>query len=500
MSVSQLKEIAQDFTVLYVEDEVTIRNSLGRYLEKIFKKVDTASDGEKGLELYKLHQYDMVITDINMPQLSGLEMSAAIKEINEYQNIIIISAYSDSLNFVNSIKIGIDGYIVKPIDYTQLNMILYKVSDKIKKFNENKEYKENLELLVEERTKDVQELQKSRIENYKKTLYALVKMVEDRDTYTGGHSFRVAQYSKMIAQNLKLDKEQCNNIYEAGILHDIGKVAIPDNVLLKPGGLNDLEYKLIQDHVNIGVAMLEQVPMFQMLSKFIKGHHERLDGSGYPDGLKGDEIPLESQIMAVSDTFDAMTTSRIYKARKTIDEALKEIESLEGKFFRPEVVRSALKVLKEVHIDANISQFPITQIEKERFSYFYKDQILQCYNSSYLDLVLIKNTHQQYKYLYQISVHNLSRLNKTKSWNEGNNYLIDIVTHLTELFKGKDIFRVFSDDFIIMSEEKIEIDTRVLEEFILVDGITFMIYSYDILNEHIDSFQALERNNKDQRV
>ncbi|MCD4757685.1 MAG: HD domain-containing protein [Arcobacteraceae bacterium] len=339
----------------------------------------------------------------------------------------------------------------------------------------------------------MKELQKQKIYNYKNTLYALVKMVEDRDTYTGGHSLRVAKYSKLIAQNLNLDEETCENIYEAGILHDIGKIAIPDNVLLKPGSLNDLEYTLIQEHVNLGVKMLSKVPMFKELAKFIDGHHERLDGSGYPKGLKGEQIALESQIMAISDAFDAMTTSRIYKARKSIPEALNELESLSGKHYSEDVTKSAIAVLKDIIIDNNISQLPTTQIEKERFSYFYKDQTTQSYNSNYLDLVLRQNSYdEKYKYLYIISIHNLNQVNITYGWEQGSEFLKDFYQKLKNIFSEYNIFRVFSDDFIILSDVELNIDREVIQSCISKKEISFDIQTYDIVKEKIDSIQSID--------
>ena len=491
--IAQLKILAQNLSVLYVEDELKLQESVSLYLKKFFEKVDVSSNGKEGLELYKKYQYDLVITDIRMPFLSGIEMAKEIKKINENQNILIISAYSDTNNFTDSIKIGVDGYILKPIEHIQLTSELYKIVYKIKQFKENIEYKSNLEQLVTNKTKDIEELQQQKTSNYKNTLYALVKMIEDRDTYTGGHSLRVAKYSKMIAQEMGLDEKICENIYEAGVLHDIGKIAIPDNILLKPNNLDELEYTLIKEHVTLGVKMLSNVPMFRDLAKFIEGHHEKLDGSGYPKGLKGDELSIESQIMAVSDAFDAMTTSRIYKERKNIIEALQELENLSGKYFREDVVKSALIALKDISIDSNISQLPITDIEKERFSYFYKDQTTQSYNGNYLDLILTKNIYdKKYKYLYQIAIHNLNIVNLHYGWEFGNDFLKGFYKNLEKVFDGSTIFRIFSDDFIILSEKELKINQEQIRSFISKEELSLDIKSYDIFKDSITSLHKLE--------
>ncbi|MEA3512210.1 MAG: response regulator [Campylobacterota bacterium] len=490
----KLKNISSEFTILYVEDEIELQHYVSRYLNNFFKKVDIAVDGEDGLNLYKKNRYDIVITDINMPVMSGLEMLKEIKSINEEQNTLVISAYSDTKNFIDSIKLGVDGYILKPITFEQLNSELFKIVSKIKNLNENIEYKKNLEKMVLEKTNSVKKLEYEKVDNYKKILYALVKMIEDRDTYTGGHSMRVARYSKLVAERLELSEEIVDSIYQAGILHDIGKIAIPDNILLKPGGLNNLEYTLIKEHVSIGVSMISEVPMLVGLSKIIEGHHERLDGSGYPKRLKGDEILLESQIMAVADVFDAMTTSRVYNDRKSVDEALSEIKSLEDIHFRSDVVKSAVDSLKDIFIDDNITQAPTTALEKERFSYFYKDQIIQCYNSDYLEFILIQNKHKlKYKYLYLISLKNLELINTKYDWERGDKYLIDVYKNLDNLYPypSYEIFKVFSYDFAILAKEELSINTTILHSFISIDGITFTVHTFDMEKEKIEDLNDL---------
>ena len=492
-SLIQLKALAKNISILYVEDDDALRENMAKYLNKFFLSVDTAKDGKEGLEFYKKNTYDLVMTDIKMPKLNGLDMAIQIKNINQNQNILIVSAYAETSHFTNSIKIGVDGYILKPIDYEQLNSTLYKISYKIQQFKENEKYKNNLEVLVEEKTIETKKLEEEKVKNYQKTLYALVKMIEDRDTYTGGHSQRVAKYSKMIAQQLKLDTDICENIYQAGILHDIGKIAIPDTILLKPGVLNDIEYKLIQEHVRFGVDILEKIPMFKELALYIEAHHERLDGSGYPNGLKGDEILLESQILAISDTFDAMTTSRIYKARKSITEALEEIQTLKGIHFRKDVVDAASEVLATITIDKSISQLPTNELEEERFSYFYKDQVTQGYNLNYLDLLLIKNSyHIKYNFINLINIHNINKFNTKNGWEKGNEHLNNISIQLQNIYKDALIFRIYGDNFAILTKEKVELNIKQLEKFICIDGIVFETQIFDIQKQEIFSLEIFE--------
>jgi len=447
-----LKDTCKDFTVLYAEDEDVLRSSVQNYLSKFFKLVEIAKDGLEGLDKYKKEPYDLVITDISMPKMDGLNMSLEIKKINKNQKIIIISAYTDSESFLKSIKIGIDGYMVKPFDYDQINEILYKTALSLKSSKENEMFKNQLLEMVQIKIEENQELEKTKEDNYKDALYTLVDLIEQRDTYTGGHSSRVARYCKMIAKKLKYSEKDIGIIYEAGILHDIGKVAIPDSVLLKPGKLDDIEYRLMQKHVDIGYDVLIKSPMFKDIAKIMKEHHERIDGSGYPRGLQGDEISLSGKIMAVADSFDAMTTNRIYKVKKDVAQALEEIKSLSGIRFDEGVVDAALEALKYVEIKQNINQLPVDEMEKERFSYFYKDQLTGIYNENYLDLVLNQRSFmEKFHVLNILFLKSFNLYNKKYGWVGGDLFLKTIARALREDYKDALIFRIQGDDFAVLS-------------------------------------------------
>ncbi len=478
INLNDIKELTKNLSVLYVEDEDILRKSVEVFLKKIFARVESAADGKEGLELYLKNDYDLVITDINMPQMNGIVMASNIKEKSPEQNIIIISAHSDIDNFIKSIQVGIDGYILKPIDFDQMNQVLYKVALKINKFKENEYYKENLKEMVKQKVAEIKSLNKTKINNYKKTLYALIDIIERRDTYTGGHSQRVAKYSKMIAGYLGFSKKECKEIYQAGILHDIGKVAIPDSVLLKPNRLTSIEYSLIQKHVSIGYEMLKNIPMFASLADIIYSHHEKYDGSGYPNGLKKEEIPQAAQIMAIADAFDAMTTSRIYKGRKSVQNAIEELKELADVHYSKDLVFKAVEVLKDLEIDENINQLPNDELEKERFSFFYKDQLTSAFNKSYLDLILLQNSYNHiYSKLYFIEFNNFSEYNKKFGWGKGDLFLRDIGEYLISEFKDTLVFRVQGDDFVILSETLLEID---LDSFIKDTPLSYNIKQMEL--------------------
>jgi len=407
-----LRETGTQISVLYVEDEPKIRSEMMTYLGKFFPKIVACSDGEEGLRIYDETHFDIVITDILMPKINGIEMLREIKKINPLQEMIITSAYTESDYFLEAISLGIHAYILKPVNHAQIIEVLYKTVSKIVQVRENEEYRHHLEALVDLKVKAYQSLEEERIDNYEKTLMGLIKMVERRDSYTAGHSQRVAEYSKMIASEMGYGEEECNLIYRAGILHDIGKIATPDTILLKPGKLDSLERELIQEHVNVGVEMLSEIPMFDQIVPIIAAHHERYDGEGYPKKLRGDEIHSLGKIMIIADAFDAMTTNRIYKARKNIDEVIQELLLLSGTQFDPSVVPYAIKALENVKLSEQITQLPSNILEEERFAYFYKDSVTGLYNHHYLDVILLKNSYSNmYGSLDVVSLHRFSDYN-----------------------------------------------------------------------------------------
>lgn len=455
MNLKELKLFSHNFKLLYVEDDDAIRDSMQSYLAKFFSLVVSAENGLEGLKKYKEGHFDIVVTDLSMPKMNGIEMIQKIKEIDSNQAILITTAHSESDYLVNAIKIGVDGYVIKPFDFTQLNSELAKIAEKLYKYAQNETYKEHLEEMVLVKSKELQKVLEYENENYEQTLFSMVEMIEARDTYTAGHSRRVAEYSKLIAQEMGYSEADCTKIYQAGFLHDVGKIATPDTVLLNPKKLNDIEYKLIQEHVTVGYQLLSHVPMFKDLAEIVRSHHERYDGGGYPDGLKADEINPLSQIMIVADAFDAMTTNRIYKARKSTDEALQELKDFSGIQFHPKVVASAIKALKSIDIDENINQLPITVLEQERFAYFYKDTISSAYNQNYLDVVLLKNREdKKYKYLDIFYLKHFSQFNREHTWEEGNKLLKEFVLLLEKNFTHSLVFRIFGDDFAVLSTEE----------------------------------------------
>ena len=441
-----LKKYCIDLSILYVEDDEVLHESVVRYLKKFFKHVETAFDGEEGLHKYKVNTFDIVLTDIKMPKMDGIEMVKRIRAKSPEQQIVILSAHTETNYFLDSIHAGVSDYIIKPIDYEQMNEVLYKIANGIHIRNENHIFQNSMNELVTEQTRELSD-------NYEHTLSAMVDMIESRDSYTGGHSERVANYAQLIAKEMKLSEIECELVHKAGMLHDIGKMTTPDTILLKPGKLSKREHSLIQAHVTVSYQLLSKIPMYAKLSEIVMSHHERYDGKGYPKGLRADEIPLLAQIMIIADAFDAMTTNRIYKGRKTLDEAIAEVQNCSGTQFDPRIVPFACKALAHVHLNKSITQLPKNTMENERFSYFFHDSVTDAYNQDYLELFLNSNEREKKHIACVCFLKRFSQYNKKYGWDKGNELLKKFAEHLQSLSPETVLFRIHGDDFLIISED-----------------------------------------------
>jgi len=337
-----------------------------------------------------------------------------------------------------------------------------------------------------------------RAANYEETIFTFVDMIEQRDTYTAGHTGRVAEYCRQIAQAMGIDEEETTRLYRAAVLHDIGKIATPDAVLLKPGKLEPLDRELIKLHASAGYQMLANIAMYRDLAEIIRHHHERYDGQGYPDGLRGEEIPLLSRILSAADAFDAMTTNRIYKPRKGVDTALAEMLSLAGSQFDHKVAVAAAKVLKDVQIPESISQAPATNLEKKRFSYFFNDRITGLYNEDYLKIILRNNQEDyQFKCLNILHLQNVQEYNNRQGWEKGNLIFSQLAAELKKRFPDSMLFRVYGNDFAIISREHLLFEAKDLNSSppLAGSGITIASHHIDLAvatQYTIDKLESLE--------
>ncbi len=306
-------------------------------------------------------------------------------------------------------------------------------------------------------------LEEEKLRNYEQTLFSLIDLIESRDTYTAGHTRRVAQYSIMIAGVMGYSEEEIEQLRKAAMLHDIGKIQTPDAILLKPGKLSDYEYELIQEHVSVGYNMLQKIDMYKELAEIMRHHHEHYDGSGYPDGLRSEEIPPLSRIMIVADAFDAMTTSRIYKSRMSVEDAITELQRCAGSQFHPEVVEAAVKTLPNIQLGA-AHQLPTSRIDNERLAYFYKDRLTGAFNYDYLPVILKnEDIYGKFHYAYAVFLHGFSKFNNDHGWSYGDWFLGAFGAYLNNTFGEAMIFRRFGDDFLLLSAVPISCNADELE-------------------------------------
>lgn len=298
---------------------------------------------------------------------------------------------------------------------------------------------------------ELKNLQEEKAKHNEQLIDLLLRIIELRDAYTAGHTIRVSKICELIAIEMGIAEEKILLLNQASKLHDIGKVIIPDSVLLKPGRLNHNEYDIIKLHLKVGYQMLSTIDYYKPVAEIMKYHHEKYDGSGYPYGLSGDDIPLLSHIMIVADAFDAMTSNRIYQKRKDFKQAIDELNNHKGVWYHPMVVEAIERITDKRLIEVSqTSQIPLTKMEHERFSYFFKDQMTGFYNEPYLWMIINKQIpHYIVTDFFMIELHGMSEYNKINGWHAGNILINNIAQIILKRYDKELIFRLFGDDFLI---------------------------------------------------
>ena len=347
---------------------------------------------------------------------------------------------------------------------------------------------------IESKAEQLRKNEIEKINNYQNMLSLIIDLIDKRDAYTAGHSHRVAEYCEMIADAIYKDKSIVKKIKEAAAMHDIGKIAIPDSILLKPGQLSESEYELIKYHLTAGYELLLKVESYRELAEIMRYHHERFDGTGYPQGITGDKIPPLARIMIIADAFDAMTTDRIYKPRKSIKEALNEIEERKGTQFDPEIADVAIRILRDVTIETT-GQFPKTDMEQERLAYYLKDQLTGLNNHWALESTLGTNQHtQDYRFATIISLENMTDFNSQYGWEMGDVLLKNIGTMLKDLYHPNPIFRIFGDHFVIISFNFLDLSSSLLLTLDPFKGksLEVTVRTIQLIEENVNNIRKLE--------
>lgn len=331
-----------------------------------------------------------------------------------------------------------------------------------------------------------------KVRNFEESIYSFVDMMERRDRYTAGHSKRVAKYASLIAEKMNFSQDDVNLIFRAGMLHDIGKIEIPDALLLKPDTLTSGEYELIKRHATASYELLSREPFYE-LAKIVRHHHERYDGNGYPDNLKGNEIPILSQIITVADTFDAITTNRAYKKASSKTEAIEILLCERGSQFNPSIVDIAIDIFSTVEIESDLSQTSSNMLEDMRFSYYFRDQLTGYYNINYLKFILAHRENYTEIYAYHVNCINFSAYNKKHGWKQGDKFLQSIADTIASAYPKSFIIRIFGDKFLILYlNEHSEFDIHVLDSILEGQDIKIDFNHISITEEDITTIDKLE--------
>ncbi len=324
--------------ILIVDDEEAIRSLFVEALEELGYKCEVAKNGLECLEkFYRDKDYDVVLLDVQMPELNGIETLKRLKSYNPDLSIIIVSASREIENVRVALKEGAYDYIFKPFNITDVDAVIKRAVERARLINSNKDYQRNLEKKVVDQTQELVKL-------YSGTLEAMILALDLREHETGYHSYRVTEFALNLGRRMGLGDEELSVIAKGALLHDIGKIGVPDDILLKPEELDEQEWILMKRHPELGYRMLEKIDFLEESAKLVHTHHERYDGKGYPNGLSGDEIPLGARIFSVVDALDAMTHDRIYREALSFDEAIEGIKEASGTQFDPQVVDVFLQI------------------------------------------------------------------------------------------------------------------------------------------------------------
>jgi len=335
-------------------------------LESLLKgggyEVVTAKDGVEALSRLKEESTDMIVSDILMPRMDGFQLCRECKKDENLKKIPFIfytATYTEKKDEEFALSLGVEKFIVKPQEPEVLLKILEEVIEGYRKgtvvapkelIKEEEiyltEYNKRLITKLEKKVLDLEKSEKRLQKTMEDTIYTIGKIAETRDPYTSGHQKNVSQIAIFIAQEMKLPKDKIEGIRIASLVHDIGKISLPAEILNKPTKLSEMEYGLIKDHSQVGYDVLKSIEFSWPIAQIILQHHERLDGSGYPQGLKGKDILLEAKIIGVADVVEAMSSHRPYRPAWGIDKALEEISKNKGILYDPKVVDACLKLFK----------------------------------------------------------------------------------------------------------------------------------------------------------
>jgi len=357
--------------ILVVDDEETIREIVSSMLTHANYKCRQAASGLEAIALLDSgEEFELMLSDLMMADLDGIGLLERTKERFPDMPVVMVTAVHDISVALAAIRNGAYDYLLKPFEREQLLATVRRAMENRRLKLENRAYQTNLETLVAARTEQLRKAMVELERSYDITLEALGDALDLKDRETEGHSRRVTAFTIAIARAMGLTADQIRVIARGAFLHDIGKMAIPDAILNKPGALTPDEVAIMREHSYHGYQIVRKIPFLHEASEIVYAHQERFDGTGYPRGLKGDQIPLGARMFAVADTLDAITSDRPYRPAQTLTAAREEIQRWAGRQFDPEVVKVFLSMDENIwpdlrkEVDGQVQRFAYSTAAK----------------------------------------------------------------------------------------------------------------------------------------
>lgn len=357
--------------ILVVDDEERNRRLMEAMLLPLDYQVILARDGEEALAKVREIPPDVILLDIMMPKMDGFEVVRQLKKEAKTIPVVMVTALREVEDRIKALDAGADDFLTKPVDKTELRARVSSLL-KVKAYNDYmRNYQEELEVEVARRTEQLRQALEEVKAASLDTIYRLSRAAEYKDEETGAHIQRMSHYAAAVARRMGLNEETVETILYAAPMHDVGKIGIPDYILLKPGKLEPDEWEIMKQHTIIGAKILEgsKAEFIKLANVIALSHHEKWDGSGYPQGLKGSKIPIAGRITAITDVFDALTSRRPYKEPFSVEKSLSIIKECRGSHFDPEVVDAFFAVkkrvldIKEEYKDRHVGQLVVAGVK-----------------------------------------------------------------------------------------------------------------------------------------
>jgi len=332
-------------TTLVVDDETPVREALTRFLGSLGHETVEAADGAGAVAALKRRKVSLILLDVRLPDTLGLDLVPALLDLEPNVAILMLTAVNDAHAAALCMQRGAMDYLVKPVDLSDLERAITRAISRRRDLIEQAETQAWLKQEIVQRGAELRR-ERGNLERISvATLESLVNALEAKDPYLRGHSARVADFAALVAAEMGLSDEQIEDVRTAGRLHDIGKIGIREAVLTKQGPLTEAEFEHVKTHVTIGAQILAPLTHLRDVISYVRSHHERVDGSGYPDGLPGNAIPIGARILGAAEIFDALTTARPYQDKMTPEQAVQRMRDLVGTVLDPNVHRTVEAVV-----------------------------------------------------------------------------------------------------------------------------------------------------------